>query len=586
MNLDETPSPAPAGVRRRVGRQGESGQILLMYLIFLLPMTMILLTVFNVGMLTSEKMRLQNAADNAAYSAAVWEARYMNLTAYVNRTMIANYDALATVVAVWSMVDSLDGFLNLLINILRIFFDVGDALTPLHNLVAGANEIFAKAVGKSGNATSAQNPPAFGFYIEKYNQILSFVQEGLYVANQLTRQPVIKSIAWGVDANAQYNNVAEILNALSLNSRVKWDKTDTNGLRKSTERSINNFANGNSLRDGLADLLPEPFASIVNLHIDLFICEIGLTVGPSGFNGPQFDHVTGESPGCDEIDGRDDCDSKIVRDDRIYEHDFFGLSLDLCVASLDIGHHSDDDFNIGGSQNRGINLPHIADFEHMNTPTKHEPNFGDQGNGTGCSSLAGFSLGNSDFTAMTDALQVCSQIREQNEQIAQQNLGKPLNEQQPLLDEETVLNGEVQDCDDISDSFEDSIEGFEDSLGGAAGGGTPCAPMYVFSNDQKLTDVKVTTYLQDEAVIDGRRVEGPTVFVYFRKKHTHFPMFEGFGLTNPHDLEVYSFAKVYYAQRPGDTDDSPTDQESNKESLFNPFWAARLERPNLGFLLH
>jgi hypothetical protein len=84
------------------------------------------------------------------------------------------------------------------------------------------------------------------------------------------------------------------------------------------------------------------------------------------------------------------------------------------------------------------------------------------------------------------------------------------------------------------------------------------------------------------------------VFVYFRKKANVLPLFQGFGLTNPNDVEAYSMAKVYYTQRVGDRTDDPctpapsTDPvkggnraECNRESLFNPFWAGRLERPNL-----
>jgi len=36
--------------------------------IFLIPLTVAGLSVYNVGMITTEKMKLQNAADNAAYS--------------------------------------------------------------------------------------------------------------------------------------------------------------------------------------------------------------------------------------------------------------------------------------------------------------------------------------------------------------------------------------------------------------------------------------------------------------------------------------------------------------------------------------
>ena len=53
--------------------------------------------------------------------------------------------------------------------------------------------------------------------------------------------------------------------------------------------------------------------------------------------------------------------------------------------------------------------------------------------------------------------------------------------------------------------------------------GNPCATVYEWGD--KLEDVKVTTYRGDDDVQDGRRIEGPTVFVYFRKKASVLPLF-------------------------------------------------------------
>ncbi len=46
------------------------------------------------------------------------------------------------------------------------------------------------------------------------------------MATQFGRISIIESIAWNTDKKIQYNTIAEILNALSLDNRVKWDKTD------------------------------------------------------------------------------------------------------------------------------------------------------------------------------------------------------------------------------------------------------------------------------------------------------------------------------------------------------------------------
>ena len=49
-----------------------------------------MLAVFNTSQLSSKKQRLNNAADAAAYSAAVLQARSLNAVAYSNRAMVAN----------------------------------------------------------------------------------------------------------------------------------------------------------------------------------------------------------------------------------------------------------------------------------------------------------------------------------------------------------------------------------------------------------------------------------------------------------------------------------------------------------------
>jgi hypothetical protein len=62
------------------------------------------LLVFNVGQTVNDKIKLLNAADAAAYSAAIWEARSLNYQAYMNRAIVANEVAIAQLVSLrsWS----------------------------------------------------------------------------------------------------------------------------------------------------------------------------------------------------------------------------------------------------------------------------------------------------------------------------------------------------------------------------------------------------------------------------------------------------------------------------------------------------
>ena len=577
------------GPRKRIAGT-QSGQIILLYLFFLLPMTMICFSVFNVGQIVAEKMKVQNAADNAAYSAAVWEARYMNLTAYTSRAMIANYDTMATIDAIWSMMDSLDGFMFILLKVLDIFFGLGEDLQPLHaQLIANANDLTAKMVGSNG-----ENGGTIGIErpIEIYSDFLSMLQVALYVATQFGRNNVIKSIAWSTDPNIQYNTIAEIMNALSLDNRVKWDKTDKqNGLRLSTERSLNDFSNGESFRDAFKNALPDGLGVFTDFSIDLLLCKLGVQIGPKGFNGPFFDHKTGSTSGRYSQDEK----TVIIQPDKIYEHDFFGVSVKLCVTSVDFGHHSDDAFN------SGLALPHIVDqIDHSSS--LHSDNFSE--NKIDCNTIGGAAVGEifgerGPFQALTNAAQICKA----NDQQCKQDISQGQSPSVPCTglpfpQGMAEVPGEgLKTCSDINDKMEDMLDELKKKTSKAVG--NPCATVYEWGD--KLEDVKVTTYRGDDDVQDGRRIEGPTVFVYFRKKASALPLFQGLGLTNPNDIEAYSMAKVYYTQRVGDRTDNPCTpgpgssavkggnrKECNRESLFNPFWAARLERPNIAgiSLLH
>ena len=318
-----------------------------MWLVFMLPMIVICFSVFNVGMAVGEKMKIQNAADNAAYSAAVWEARYMNLVAYTNRAMVANYDTIATLTAIWSFIDASDGFVAAARTILRVFFDVGDLLTPVAKILHELNQAIAQGVG------GGKKNPRAGRAIEEYSGVLSQAQRFLYVLSQGSRSQVISTIARGVDPDIEYFVGAEAFNAKSLDQRRKWDKTDENtGLRQTLEHSLNALSNGGSFRDA-NNFLPKPLKKLVDF-VESVPC-FDISIGPLGFDGPGFDHETG----AEGSRGK----TTIARNDKIYQNDFSGVKVEFnCFISytlVDFGHNSDDARNMPN----GSAFPHIFDEE-------------------------------------------------------------------------------------------------------------------------------------------------------------------------------------------------------------------------------
>ena len=85
-------------------RRPHSGQASVLLVALVASMVACFAVAFSAGQLVNDKMRLMNAADAAAYSAAVWEARSLNFQSYMNRAIVANEVALAQLVSLrsWS----------------------------------------------------------------------------------------------------------------------------------------------------------------------------------------------------------------------------------------------------------------------------------------------------------------------------------------------------------------------------------------------------------------------------------------------------------------------------------------------------
>jgi len=80
----------------------QNGQILIMATIFMAALLVVLFGLFQSGRTTTEKTRLQATADSAAYSAAMLQARDLNLQAVLNRAMISSQVLVGQSVAISS----------------------------------------------------------------------------------------------------------------------------------------------------------------------------------------------------------------------------------------------------------------------------------------------------------------------------------------------------------------------------------------------------------------------------------------------------------------------------------------------------
>ncbi|MET0282281.1 MAG: pilus assembly protein TadG-related protein [Steroidobacteraceae bacterium] len=119
-------------------RRPHSGQALVVMLALLAGMLGAFALVLNAGVLVNDKMRLTNAADAAAYSAAQWQARSLNYQAYLNRAMVANEVAIAQLVSLrsWSRyIETTTG------NASRVAQFIPPLAAPMRALAVGWNRI-------------------------------------------------------------------------------------------------------------------------------------------------------------------------------------------------------------------------------------------------------------------------------------------------------------------------------------------------------------------------------------------------------------------------------------------------------------
>jgi len=79
-------------------RRAQRGQALVLALVLMFAGLLGLFFMFGTGQVSATKQRLNNAADAAAYSAALWRARVLNFHAYSNRAIVAQEVAVAQAV--------------------------------------------------------------------------------------------------------------------------------------------------------------------------------------------------------------------------------------------------------------------------------------------------------------------------------------------------------------------------------------------------------------------------------------------------------------------------------------------------------
>ncbi len=591
---------------------GQRGQVLVIGLFVVLGLTLLGITVANVGIIVAEKIHAQDTVDASGYSAAVMEARYMNLMAYVNRAMVANYNSMAFNTALWAVVDADDHGLAVVtallyeISTIIFLFPVTTAFAPQ---VDQAADLFRDVIHSPLHSFNhhlddlfAQDNKDLNQYIEMFNKdVLTMLEGILFAATQSARHEVIRGIAKEMNPKllttsvlglaAETVNYDELARAVDfvirdvdarsgaarlLNksfNRMHGD-TDNNDnpllLSAITEASLDNFTAGRS-RDGDQDLLRNfntgniasgvTDAAETALDIACYAtCWPECIVNPDGCC--NCDAQVEISLGASMRDGyenrHDETHVPFIARRRMREVNLFGLRFRVeqipgasGINALlgDNGHTSGEEHNdIGNEANMALSLEE------------------------------GFDI---DFSRAFECILTSGcKLNKMNTMQAALMLPLPIDTS-PFFDDDH-WDGTFDDnkpvCTwEIIPPVVCLSEGVE-YIGNLFDKGTERGvPKYDWQVDLDNIGFANYTYPQDgaqsrpsgtSAGSTDNKLAGPTVSVVGIKKASDIPGIRGLGMTNDYPITVMSRAQVYYLRNPN--------RPQEKASLFNPYWVPRL----------
>lgn len=179
-SMKRTPFSGATRPGGQLGHRRMKGQALILFVISLLVLCIGVIVLFNTGQAVTKKVELVNAADAAAYSAAVEQARAYNLVAYMNRAEVANEVAVAQMVTIYSMTNYvLSATKNLkktarnlsyALYILGIFTE--GATVPIANAFQRVASILGNAQSAITNARNGMQTP-FSAGIRVLSQVLN-----------------------------------------------------------------------------------------------------------------------------------------------------------------------------------------------------------------------------------------------------------------------------------------------------------------------------------------------------------------------------------------------------------------------------
>jgi len=199
-------------------RRSHSGQASVLLIALLGSMVACFAVAYSAGQLVNDKMRLVNAADAAAYSAATWQARSLNFQSYMNRAIVANEVALAQLVSLrsWSRYVT-----TATSNGSRVAQYIPPLAGPIRALAQGWQSI---------DATLQATLPAMEASLSSWNvAVLANAQSVAHQQASIVAADLVGEVARRNEPRAQVTNATRLLEARNA---AEWQNRFTDRYRR------------------------------------------------------------------------------------------------------------------------------------------------------------------------------------------------------------------------------------------------------------------------------------------------------------------------------------------------------------------
>lgn len=221
-------APRPRGWPTRVH---QNGQALVLSLVLLFAGALGFYFMFSTGQVASTRQRLDNAADAAAWSAALWRARVMNYHAYANRAIVAQEVAIAQAVTLSSWAKYFESFTTTASVLAAPYPPVAAVLELGADLARTGRELTETAAGEEILARST------------YKRLLATSQEVLHasvgtfglgaVANEVARANDPRFFAFALPDDGSFRSMTR-----------RYEDADRGRLKAVVDASLDGFVAG------------------------------------------------------------------------------------------------------------------------------------------------------------------------------------------------------------------------------------------------------------------------------------------------------------------------------------------------------